>query len=327
VADNWRDRNEPSVGPPSRAAVARIIKHAHEIHLCPGELHAEAEQRVARALRVDDDEVLLTDGADEATDLALLHARRGTCVTPGFAGYRDRARALSVPMSEVPLASDGEIDDGWAGEQGGALLVAQPGTPAGRRFRRPWLRAAAERFDVVVVDETYLPYAWPPARSARALALANVATFMSFSLAHGLAGLRIGALIGPAALMGALRVRKSLNNVDSLSLHGLVGALTDVRGLQRAVLGVRRMRAFYIAALRSATHVIAEARNTECNFVLARPVATRSPDQLLTALSARGVDVVDCAPLGLPGWLRITVGDEHGLELLTRALDELQHEG
>jgi hypothetical protein len=44
-------------------------------------------------------------------------------------------------------------------------------------------------------------------------------------------------------------------------------------------------------------------------------------------LSARGVDAADCGPLGLPGWLRIPVGDERRLELLIRALGGLQRDG
>jgi hypothetical protein len=45
-------------------------------------------------------------------------------------------------------------------------------------------------------------------------------------------------------------------------------------------------------------------------------------------LNARGVDVADCGPLGLPGWLHIPVGDdERSLELLIRALGGLQRDG
>jgi histidinol-phosphate/aromatic aminotransferase/cobyric acid decarboxylase-like protein len=315
------DYNEAATGP-ARAAVSRILEHVEELHLYPRGLHQRAEAAVAEAIGVDDAQVILTCGVDEATDLVLLHVNRATSFVPGFNGYWHRAEALGVPMRRLPL------DDDWEpatdlGPPGGALFVAQPNNPTGHRFAgTAWLRAAAGHFDLVLVDETYRSFADPPAPTALELELPNVCVFRSFSKDYGLAALRIGALAGAPAVIAALRERKAFYTVDGLSLHGLLGALDDPAAIDDAVWHVRRLRPRYAATLRAAP-IVAEVRETDCNFVVFRPVDGWRAAAAVEALADRGVRVTDCALFGMDGWVRVSVGGEHALESLSRALDDL----
>jgi histidinol-phosphate aminotransferase len=316
------DFNEAATGP-ADGAVARILAHTRELHLYPRGLHEEAEASVARLFGVQPEEVIVTNGVDEATDLVLLHAQQASCFVPGFNGYWHRAAALSIPMRRMPL------DDAWQprhepGPQRGALLVAQPNNPTGSRFTGEWLAVAAAAYDLVLVDETYLAFAERPAESAQAAGLANVCIFVSFSKAYGLAGLRLGALVGPADLISHLRQRKSFYSVDSLALHGLLGAVSDPNVVERAVSYVRKMRPLYIDTLRSAGHLVSEVRETEANFVIFRPAAGWSTGNVRRALAARGIEVTDCANFGLDEWLRVTVGSELSLQALSNAVASLE---
>ena len=49
--------------------------------------------------------------------------------------------------------------------------------------------------------------------------------FRSFSKAYGLAGLRIGALIGEQQLIGRLRARQAYLTISGLAAEALIGAL------------------------------------------------------------------------------------------------------
>lgn len=333
------DWNESPLGP-SPEAVDRVRAHAHELHLYPRFLLPAVTEVAARDHGVPPERLLLTNGVDEAIDLLLADSTESWSVSPGFYGYTDRAAALGMTIRPIPLGDD------WQptlspGDLAGArtVFLDQPHNPTGRYFDPAWVTDVVRGAGLLCLDATYSDFADPrPAEAGDllwdraappgvdrdvlrdAMADSRLAVFHSFSKSHGLAGLRVGALIGSSELISRLRARQRAYTVDTVALHALAGSLDDPGHQDALRHHIVRSRREYVEAL-DESPLLPEVRSSQANFVLARgaggPVATTA---LASRLGERGVWVKDLAELGLPGWLRVTVGDDEALADLVGAL-------
>lgn len=317
--------NESPLGPPPRA-VERIIAQAAEIHHYPVDLRAEATVALAEYLGVAVGEVLLTCGVDEATDLVLADAKRLWHVVPGFTGYLERARAGRVAFREIrlderllPVTVHSEP------QPGDTVIIAQPHNPTGNMFPRAWPEAVLDTGADLVIDETYADFAdtsphFPdfPARPTHPRLL----RFRSLSKSWGLAGLRIGVLVGPPERIAALATRQCFHSVDSVALHGLLGALEQPEWVAEHVQYVCAMREEF-RAMAEESPVFDAVLRTQTNFVLARCAASHPADRLCRELARRRVRLYDCAAVGMAGWVRISVGTGQDLRLLRNTLHQI----
>jgi histidinol-phosphate aminotransferase len=312
--------NENPLGPPP-AAVRRLVEASGQVHRYPDGAVEAATAAVARHYGVPTDEVLVTRGVDEATDLLLLDHRGGWALEPGFDGYWERAAVLGLPFRRVPL------DDDWspaldpselAGS--GVGIVASPNNPSGRILPGTWIAEAIAVSSLVCIDETYLPFSSDP-RSAldRASRDDRVCVFVSFSKLHGLAGLRLGALLGTPAVIASLRRRQRFHSVDVLALAAIEGCLEDVEHLDATRRHVLHWRPELAGMLRRADRLFDEVVDTEANFVVAHTTVDAST--VRTALRERGLLTHDCANNGLPGWLRISIGTSDEMRAVPGVLD------
>ena len=314
------DWNESPLGPPA-AAVAGLIAGALRLHRYPRGLNEEVTAALAARHGVSPSSVLLTNGVDEATDLVLSVVAAAWCVTPGFDGYRHRAGALGKAVRDIPLDADWQpTTPPSAFRAGGAVFLAQPGNPTGNVFDPRWLAGVLAEAELVMVDRTYRHF--DDADPGAGVSRDNLVEFTSFSKEYGLAGIRLGVLVGPEELISVLRERQCFHSVDSVSLYAARGALQDRRYLAELRRYTDEARPRFAAAL-SACDAIAEVRAGKANFLLARCAEGWAPERFVDALAAHGVWVKDCAGLGLPGWLRVSIGTPDDLALLTEALEAL----
>lgn len=314
------DWNESPLGP-SPKAIARVVAGAAQLHHYPRGLREEVTQQVARYHGVAPDQVLLTNGVDEATDLVLSVTKAMWFVTPGFEGYPDRARALGREPRPVYL------DDAWqpitdpadVAAAGGAVFLAQPHNPTGNLFRRSWVRAVAETAELVFLDETYLDFGTTASHLDWLVDCPSLLVFKSFSKTHSLAGVRHGAVVGAPALIDELRARQSFHSVNSIALHALSGALDDTEHSARLRRHVTTARRRYAAVL-TESGLFDVVKTPDTNFVLARCRPGVLTPVVIGGLDCRGVVLYDCGQLGLDGWLRISIGSDEDLWSLTTAL-------
>ncbi|MGW0811185.1 pyridoxal phosphate-dependent aminotransferase [Nonomuraea sp. NPDC002799] len=328
------DSNESPLGPPA-GAVRRLLEQLDHLHRYPRGLREEVTRAVAAHYRVDPASVLLTCGVDEATDLALSIRARAWCLVPGFDGYADRARFIGRPVRTIALDQDWQPT--IAPDRFGAsdvVFVAQPNNPTGNLFDRRWVDGLVRSPALTFLDETYLEFANEPSYVSR-LDVSNepsyvprldVATdlvvFKSFSKMFGLAGLRVGAMLGHPDLIARFATGQSFYSTDSVALSAILGALEDTDFQERHVRYVRDARNAYVNVLAKSTF-IEETRNTQANFVLARCRNEAAAAVVAGALADRWIHVRDCVSVGLPGWLRVSVGTPDDLVALAAALDEL----
>lgn len=270
---------------------------------------------------VSPDRVLVTAGGDDALFRCFLANRSGAVVstTPSFEMIRRYAAQVETPLVEVPWwEGDFPIEDFLdeaAGEPGMAVVVS-PNNPTGNVISPSDLRKLAGSYPLVVLDAAYIEFADEDLTS-EALGLENVVVIRTLSKAYGLAGLRVGYVLGSAD-----RIDRLAGFGSPYSLSGLSASLAA----RVLVETPQRAAEFSLRVMSRRDRLTAFLDDLDCrplpsqaNFVLATDVA---PRWVVPASASLGV--------GLRSWVdrrelarcvRVTVpGSEDDQERLLETL-------
>jgi histidinol-phosphate aminotransferase len=171
---------------------------------------------------------------------------------------------------------------------------------------REAIRAIARRLPsggVVFVDEAYAEFSgetFIPELSE----YPNVIVGRTFSKAFGLAGIRIGAVIGDPATLEALRLAVPVYSVNIAAVAALRAALADQAFMKDYLRQVTESKALLYGAC---DRLGLSYWKSAANFVLVR--AGAHLDALMEGALARGIYLRDrSAEPGCQGCLRITTG-------------------
>lgn len=265
--------------------------------------------------------LVLGNGSDELISLvALACARPGAQVLaplPGFVMYGMSAQLQGLGFTGVALTPDFALDAAAmeaaiAQHRPAITYIAYPNNPTATLWDDAavlrTIDAAGAQGGIVVIDEAYQPFAsrtWldrmraEPARHGHVLLMRTLSKF-------GLAGVRLGYLIGPAALVQEIDKVRPPYNVSVLNAEAALFALehADVFAAQAAELRAGRDR--LVAQLRALPGVL-KVWDSEANMVLLRvPDAART----FEGLKNRKVLVKNVSTMHplLAGCLRLTVG-------------------
>jgi histidinol-phosphate aminotransferase len=319
------DRNEALRGPPL-GAVKRVRAAIARGHIYPHDALARATAAAAAHLGVDPNQVILTTGVDEAADLCILELGDPYTVTPGFDGYGDRATALNHRSRAFALSDahtlPGELIEAAGG--GRLVMLASPNNPTASRFEQGSLRMLLERSAHVLLDETYADFCTHAPGLSWLGEQPRLLVFRSFSKAYGLAGLRIGCLVGGEPLIGRLRARQAYLTTSSLAAEALIGALESDPGFpRRHAREVRTLREELIERLLG-LGLFERVYESETNFVFVRCASAREAERIRGTLAAREVIVASTRSLGEPAGLRIGVSLQADADRLIAGLTAIR---
>jgi histidinol-phosphate aminotransferase len=270
---------------------------------------------VARRHGRDVDEVLLTNGAAEAFTLIAraLQPRHAVCVHPSFtapeAALRDAGHEVRRVVLEPPftLAAEDIPDDA------DLVVLGNPTNPTGRLHPVSVLEQLARPGRVLVVDEAFAD-AIPgePASLSARRDLPRVLVIRSLTKAWGLAGLRVGYVLGEPALLAVLRQAQPPWPVNSLALTALESCCQAeaVAWVERQAATAASWRQALAAALDELPGVEVSAGG-QAPFLLVRVADATAVRQRLRELGI-AVRRGDTFPGLGDQWLRIAVvGPEH----------------
>jgi histidinol-phosphate aminotransferase len=291
-----------------------------------------AERIVAKHFGLRGEQVLLTNGVDEAIHLmccAFLEAEDEALIaTPSFFMYdvsvqlmtRHLRKVQSDPSLEFPF----ERFMAAISERTKLIIVASPNNPTGAIVGREHLLAiaAAAPQAVLMVDEAYYHFDGASVLDDLA-AVPNLIVARTFSKAYGLANLRIGMLAGSAELLKYVRKVSSPYNVNGVALDCLSVAIEDETYLAWYVDQVRVGRERMMGGL---AELGVPYFPSAANFVLMNIGPKHK--ELVQAMRTHGVLLRDrSTDPGCDGFVRITIGVEghvtRGLEALRTSLDEI----
>jgi histidinol-phosphate aminotransferase len=289
------------------------------------------EAVVASHLGVEPSELLLTNGVDEGIHLLcetfLEPGDEVLIVVPTFAMYEISAAATGAKVIAVPAGEDFQFPTtellSRVTSRTRLIAVANPNNPTGAVALSADLLEIARRAPqaAVLVDEAYFEfYGQTVLRQFRNLP--NLFVARTFSKAYGMAGFRVGALLGDAAHMAMVRRVSSPYNVNGVALACLPTALADENYIQQYVDQVREGRAQLQAEFRACEIPFWPS---EANFVLARFGPLNSA--FIEGMRRRGILVRDRSrDYGCEGCVRITVGTAEDTSRLLAALRQVLEE-
>ena len=267
--------------------------------------------------------VLVTAGGDDAL-FRCFQARvgRGGAVvttTPTFemiARYTEQqgARIVEIPWWDEELPIDdllSAIDDSTS-----AVFLVSPNNPTGTTLSESDLRKIGAGCRFLVLDAAYTEFA-DADLTAVALELGNAVVTRTLSKAYGLAGLRVGYLLGPPDLVAEISAFGNPYPVAALSARLAVERLGWPRfELDDFVGEVKQEREELTALL---ADLGTEPLRSEANFVLTR---SRDAGWLVSAAASLGIALrLFPGRADLEGLVRITLpGSRPNFERLKATL-------
>ncbi len=284
------------------------------------------EALVADMLGIAAPELLLTNGVDEAIHLLcetyLEPGNEALIVVPTYSMYRIHGMATGADLISVPAGEDFAFPvDSLCkriSSRTHLIAIANPNNPTGMVAPAEDLRRIARSAPsaAVLVDEAYFEFYGQSMLAARQ-ELPNLFIARTLSKAYGMAGLRVGMLVGDAEQMRPVRRVSSPYNVNAVALVCLADALRDQSYIDRYVSEVResRMRLEHALAANGIQFWPSQA-----NFVLARVGAAAA---FVEQMKKHGILVRDrSTDHGCEGCVRITLGPRQHTDRLLGALQE-----
>jgi histidinol-phosphate aminotransferase len=325
--------NENPLGPPPKAMEA-AREAVLQVHLYPDGNSTELKEALSAKLRVPAERLLVTHGVDEALDLmAYAFLDKGDEIVvgdPTFTSYELAALTMGAVVKRVPLKDYRQHVEAMleaVGEKTVMIVFCSPLNPTGTALSKQELEKALASLPervILVLDEAYVEYVTDPDYPDSLSYLdghPNLIITRTFSKIYGLAGLRVGYVICLPEIRGALEKVKLPFNVNRLGQAAALAALGDEEFVARSKETNRRGKERLYAVLEELgfSYVPSEA-----NFVL---VDNGKYSDLFERLLRHGVIVRAGEPLGLPGYIRITVGDDAQNDRLEQALRAIAGEG
>lgn len=276
-------------------------------------------------------EILLGNGSDELIQLLTLPlAAPGRVVLapePTFVMYRRVAIAAGMEYVGVPLqGADFALDReamlrALARYQPALVFLAYPNNPTGNLFDAQTVRAIIEAAPgLVVVDEAYAPFA---ETSLMGYLEAYPHFFLLRTLSKlGLAGLRLGLLVGAPAWLAEFDKLRLPYNINALTQASAVFALAHYDVLQAQAAQIRQERELLREALEGFPALAVWP--SRANFLLLRVPQGRA-EAIFAGLRSHGILIKNLhgsSPL-LVDCLRITVGRPEENQALVQAFREV----
>ncbi|MEM7744554.1 MAG: histidinol-phosphate transaminase [Pseudomonadota bacterium] len=300
------------------------------------ELYPEAQEDLTAAIAevhgIEADQIVLGAGSDEV--IALLckaYAGPGDEVLysqHGFLMYRLStlaAGATPVTAPETDLTADIDALIAGMNERTRLVFIANPNNPTGTMVGHEDLVRLADALPpqaMLVIDSAYAEYL-KPAEQDGAIDLVrtrdNVIMTRTFSKIYGLGGLRLGWAYVPNHVAAVYHRIRGPFNVTSPALAAGLAAIRDQAYVERCRVTNEVWRDWLSREISGQGLPVVPSKG---NFILVE--AGDRVTALDTHLKARGLIARRVDGYGLPGYLRISVGDEEACRLVAEAVAAFQ---
>ena len=286
-------------------------------------------------------DIMLGNGSDELISLLAMTCdvpvdpvtgKRPVILAPlpGFVMYEMSAKLQGLDFVGVPLTADFELDEAAmlaaiAERQPAIVYLAYPNNPTANLWNADSMAriiaATGAVGGLVVLDEAYQPFSsrtYLDTIRANPSAHTHVLLMRTMSK-FGLAGVRIGYMVGPKALIAQVDKVRPPYNISVLNYECALFALEHAEVFAEQATELRAQRTRLLAALRAMPGV--KAWDSDANMILIR---VADAQKTFEGLKARGVlikNVSKMHPL-LAQCLRLTVGTTDENTRLVAALSE-----
>ncbi len=275
-------------------------------------------------------DIMLGNGSDELITLLALACDTSGAVMlaplPGFVMYALSAQLQGLQFVGVPLTPAFELDEAAmlaaiAQHKPAITYLAYPNNPTANLWDdtaiENIINAVGEQGGLVVIDEAYQPFASKSyinrvAQHSHVLLMRTLSKF-------GLAGVRLGYMMGPKALIAEIDKVRPPYNISVLNCECALFALENKDVFAAQALDLIAQRAIVFEALQAMPGV--KCYKSDANMILAR---VADSTKTFEAMKAQGVLVKNVSKMHplLVNCLRLTVGTADENLLMLAALEK-----
>jgi histidinol-phosphate aminotransferase len=292
------------------------------------ELRAELAAYLGHGL--DASQIWAANGSNEVLQ-QLLQAFAGAGRTalgfePSYAMHRLITLATGTTWLGSPLAADFTLSAATAAaavaqHAPDVVFLCSPNNPTATALDPSVLAAVLDTAPgMVVLDEAYAEFSHRPSLLPALAGHPRLVVTRTMSKAFGFAGARVGYFAADPAVVSAVQLVRLPYHLSALTQ---AAALAALRHADATLAQVAQLRADRDRMVRSLSDRGFDVVDSDANFVLFGGFA----DEKLVwqALLDQGILVRD---VGLPGWLRVSVGTGAECEAFVDALDaaKISHE-
>ncbi|MBQ1482374.1 MAG: histidinol-phosphate transaminase [Erysipelotrichaceae bacterium] len=295
-------------------------------------LYSDPDQKIlretaAQVFAIDKDEIVFTNGSDEALNYAVMAYCDETTglvfpdVTYSF--YEVIADLNKVPCKTIPVKDDLSVDVGDYKELHRTIFLANPNAPSGLALKNEEIEVILKTNpdNIVVIDEAYGDF-----NDETCIPLIkkydNLMIIRTFSKSYGMAGGRLGYVIADKKLIADInRLRNSGNPycVDRMAMMAGVGALLDRSYLRSCIDKIKAIRQHSADRLRQLGF---EVTDSAANFLFAKHPSYPGKDLYLD-LKENGILVRHFDRPRLNDFIRISIGSMEQMQVFFDTLQQL----
>lgn len=324
---DWNESPLPP-SPNVMLAVQKFLEHPNALNWYPDANSQDLIKKIAQHWNIPEECAQTYCGSDSALHAAVrIFTRAGDTVlmvSPTYDNFR-----IYALEAQCKVVLDGPSDifslDG-AGltelvERNKPQLVylSNPNNPTGWLVPSDEVVEVAQRFPNVmfIVDEAYAEYSNVTV-IPHAVHAANLIAFRTFSKAYGLAGLRVGYIIGSPGNIDFLNLIRNGKNVSMIGQVAAMAALDDRDYLRQTLDRVREGQMVLEDGLK---RLKIPFRASPANFLL---VKFENAKKIQDALAEQLIYVRPMSHLpGMTGYLRITLGAPDQMLRFVAALEKI----
>lgn len=316
--------------PPGPAVIAAVNEsEVKDLKLYSDPTSSNLKNALANLKGVKPENVYFSNGSDDILNFAFMaFAENGKVAFPeiSYGFYQVFADLYRLEAERIPLKEDFSIDYTDYLNKGKLVVIANPNAPTGRTLPLDQIEEIirSNPDNVVVIDEAYVDFG---ADSAVGLIdkYDNLLVVQTFSKSRSMAGARLGFTFACSELIDDLeKIKFSTNpyNVNRLTSIAGVAALSENDYYMNNCKKIMATRAHTTETLRSIGFDVVDSK---ANFVFAKWPKVDG-GVLYEKLKEKGVLIRHWNSEKISQYNRITIGTDEEMEILFKALREIEAE-
>lgn len=262
---------------------------------------AICKEAVAQYYQVRPEEILATRGSNEGIDLLLRLFCKAGCdeisvTVPTFGMYKILAQIQNVKINSIQLneKEDFIFDAGSIinkiAEKTKILFICSPNNPTGNTISYEDVKKicrSCSRKSIVVIDEAYIEFSNSRSVTNLINECNNLVVIRTLSKAFGLAGIRVGFVIGNEELIKSLQMIQSPYPIPSPCVQAIERVMSNEKIVQMWVntILIKNSRKYLIKKFNELS-LFEKIYPSEANFIL---VKLKSASKLELFAADRGV--------------------------------------
>ena len=294
----------------------------------PDGMAQDLKNSIARYTKIPPEGTLVGNGSDELIQLILLTfgglGKSMIIHPPTFGMYQIYAHLTDTSVVEVPLLNGIVLDtermlNAALSPNAHVVFICNPNNPTGSQFpREEILQLVRKSGKIVVVDEAYAEFS-EESLIPEIQNYPNLVIMRTFSKSFGMAGLRLGYILGQPETIALINKVRPPFNVNSFSQKVGILALGYLPEYQAQIQRIKLETQKLYEGLTQVSDVVVYP--TKANFILFKP---GDPDGWAAELLKRGFLVRNMGVLPIIGkCLRISAGLPEENDGFLQAIQEI----